>query len=200
MVPAISKLIPLVVMGALAPAALAPTAPAHRSVEVATARASSTGQVNLVLAGGSGPDHIHVSLGADGRTYVVASATALEGGGGPCANPPGNPDELDCEAVAISGIWYDGGEGDDEVAVGRKVPVPVTLRGGPGNDLLVGGAGNDKLIGGTGNDTLIGRGGDDALYGGSGNDVLIGGPGKDTCVGGSGADTVSSCEIVRGIP
>ncbi len=201
MTPALSKLIPLAALGVLVSAAsLAPAASVHGGVSVKTASASSTGQISLVLAGGAGPDEIHISLSADGRTYVIDSATTLEGGGGPCTNPPDYPDELDCEAVAISGIWYNGGPGDDEVVVARNVPVPVTLRGGPGNDLLVGGAGNDKLIGGSGNDTLIGRAGNDALYGGPGDDKLVGGPGEDICVGGPGHDTARSCETIRSVP
>ncbi len=155
---------------------------------------------SLVLAGSSGPNEIQISLSADGRSYLIESSGTLEAGGGPCANPPGDPDELTCEASAISGIWYDGGAGDDVVIVARNVPAPVTLSGGPGNDLLVGGAGNDKLSGGPGNDTLIGRGGNDKLSGGPGNDTLIGGPGEDTCIGGPGHDKGVSCENSRGIP
>jgi Ca2+-binding RTX toxin-like protein len=155
---------------------------------------------NLVLAGSSGTNEIQISLSADGRTYVIDSSTVLEGGGGVCANPPENPDELICEAAVISGISYNGGAGDDVVVIGRDVPAPATLRGGPGNDLLVGGAGNDKLIGGPGDDTLIGRGGDDSLYGGPGDDKLVGGAGEDTCVGGPGHDTGTSCETGKEIP
>ncbi len=167
----------------------------------AQASTSSAGRhFNLVLAGGSGPNELRISLSADGRTYVIDSSTTLEGGGGLCANPPESPDELTCEAAAISGIFYNGGSGDDVVVIGRNVPAPVTLHGGPGNDLLVCGAGNDKLMGGAGDDTLIGRGGNDSLFGGPGEDKLIGGPGEDTCVGGPGHDTAVSCETVREIP
>ncbi len=201
MAPALSKLIPLAALNVLVPAvSAAPAASVHVAVSVRTASASSAGQISLVLAGGAGPDEIHISLSADGRTYVIASATTLEGGGGRCTNPTGDPDELDCEATAILGIWYNGGSGDDEVIVARNVPVPVTLRGGPGNDVLVGGAGNDKLIGGAGNDTLIGRAGNYALYGGPGDDKLMGGPGEDICVGGPGHNRPRGCEIENGIP
>ncbi len=164
------------------------------------ARAGETAGLNLVLAGSGGPDEIQISLSADGRSYQIDSATTLEGGGSLCTNPPGNPDELDCQAVAIRAIWYDGGAGDDSVVVASNVPAPVTLRGGPGSDLLVGGAGNDRLIGGPGDDKLVGRGGDDTLNGGPGRDRLIGGPGSDTCIGGSGQDAARSCETLRQIP
>ncbi len=193
------KLTLLLSLGALA----APLAHAAQAGDPLAVRAEASGAANhfnLVLAGSSGPNEIHISLSSDGRTYVIASSSALEAGGDVCANLPENPNELECEAAAIDGIWFNGGAGDDVVVVGPTVPVPVTLRGGAGDDTLVGGAGNDKLLGGPGSDTLIGRGGDDSLYGGPGNDTLIGGPGEDTCVGGSGLDTARSCEKVREIP
>jgi Ca2+-binding RTX toxin-like protein len=183
-------------------AAVAYAGQAGDSVKVtARATASTAGRrFNLVLAGSSGPNEIHISLSADGRTYVIDSSAALEAGGEVCLNPPGNPDELDCEAAAISGFWFNGGAGNDVVILSRKVLAPATLRGGPGNDTLVGGAGDDKLIGGPGDDTLIGRGGNDWLYGGPGNDKLIGGPGEDRCIGGSGHDVGASCETSKEIP
>ena len=156
------------------------SAPAHAGqagdAVTVTAHASAATpqrQFSLVLAGSSGPNEIHIGLSADGRTYVIESSTALEAGGDVCANPPENPDELTCEASSISGFWFNGGAGDDVVIVGRSVPAPATLRGGPGNDTLVGGGGNDKLIGG---------------------------PGEDTCVGGPGHDLGVSCETSREIP
>jgi Ca2+-binding RTX toxin-like protein len=169
-------------------------------VMAAMARSAPDSNFNVVLAGSPGPNEIHISLSADGRSYLFQSSTPLEAGGDVCTNPPDSPNEMECEAPAINGIWFNGEAGDDVVVVGRNVPVAVTLRGGPGDDTLVGGAGGDKLLGGPGDDTLVGRGGDDALYGGPGNDKLIGGRGTDTCVGGPGRDTARSCETIREIP
>jgi len=59
---------------------------------------------------------------------------------------------------------------------------------GPLPKTLVGTAGNDVLIGGRGHDTLSGLAGNDQLQGGTGNDLLDGGPGIDTMVGGTGND------------
>jgi Ca2+-binding RTX toxin-like protein len=168
-----------------------------------TAQASAsraTPHFKLVLAGSSEPNEIHISLSADGRTYVIESASALEAGSEVCANPPENPDELICGAAVIDGFWFNGGAGDDVMIVGRNVPAPATLRGGAGNDTLVGGASNDRLSGGPGDDKLVGRGGEDWLYGGPGSDTLVGGPGEDACVGGPGQDTGVSCEATREIP
>jgi Ca2+-binding RTX toxin-like protein len=136
--------------------------------------------INLVLAGSPGEDRITIELSADGRTYEIESATPLEVGGTVCTHPEKLPTELLCEAAPIAGFEINTGAGNDTVTLGRTVPVPATIRGGEGDDVLTGGAGADKLIGGPGNDTLIGRGGNDLLIGGPGEDVLIGGPGQNT--------------------
>jgi Ca2+-binding RTX toxin-like protein len=135
--------------------------------------------VNLVLAGSPGDDRITIELSADGRSYEIESATPLEVGGTVCTHPGKRAEALLCEAAPIAGFEINTGAGDDTVTLGRTVPVPATIRGGEGNDVLTGGAGADKLIGGPGNDELNGRGGDDLLIGGPGNDVLVGGPGQN---------------------
>lgn len=164
------------------------------------AAASEGGPVTLVIAGSPAPNHVRVSLGADGRSYLIASSGLLEASGEICTHPEGDPDQLACVATAISGLQFNGGASDDIFIVGAKVTIPATLQGGAGNDKLIGGGGNDKLLGGPGDDTVIGRGGNDWLYGGSGEDRLVGGPGEDTCIGGPGPDTAASCELRRGIP
>ncbi|HVV91760.1 MAG TPA: hypothetical protein VHB53_14800, partial [Solirubrobacterales bacterium] len=110
--------------------------------------------VNLVLAGSSGNDRIRIELSADGRYYEVESATPLEVGGTVCRHPEKRFEVLLCEASAIAGFEINTGAGDDVVTLSSNVPVPATIRGGEGNDVLTGGAGNDKLIGGPGNDEL----------------------------------------------
>jgi Ca2+-binding RTX toxin-like protein len=156
---------------------------------------ASAGSLNLLLAGGPEDNEISIALSADGRSFVIDSVAALEVGGGICTHPEGMPNEIVCEAAAIGGFEVNANGGNDSVIVGKSVPVPVTLRGGPGDDHLVGGGGNDKLLGGAGNDVLVGRAGndwiagsagDDKLVGGSGDDKLLGGPGTNTLLGGSG--------------
>lgn len=159
----------------------------------APVRAKSDGVV-VVLSGASGLDEAHISLNADGRSYVIASPAPLEISGGVCANPPGGPNQLECPAPAVAGFRFNGGPGESTVVVSPSVPVPVTLRGGAGNDLLVGGGGNDLLIGGPGENVLLGGPGDDRLLGGNGDDLLIGGPGYDTCIGGRGEDAAVGCD------
>jgi hypothetical protein len=142
--------------------------------------------LTVVLAGGPDPASIAIKLSPDGRNYVIDSVAPLEVGGSVCTHPEGNPFELLCEAAPIAGFEVNAGPKGDSIILSREVLVPVTLRGGSGDDKLVGGAGNDKLIGGAGDDILVGRAGDDWLYGGSGDDKLVGGSGDDLLHGGSG--------------
>jgi Ca2+-binding RTX toxin-like protein len=142
----------------------------------------------VLLAGGEEANTIKIWLSADGRQYVIDSVAQLEVGGTVCAHPEGNPNELVCDAPSIAGFEVNAGGGEDRVAVANQISVPVTLRGGAGNDMLWGGSGPDKLIGGDGDDRLVGGRGNDTLYGGEGNDVLFGGPGNDVLRGGYGED------------
>jgi Ca2+-binding RTX toxin-like protein len=146
--------------------------------------------LTVLLAGGDEANQIEIELNPDGRTYTIDSIVSLEVGGDVCWHPTGVDNELVCEAAAIAGFEVNAGAGDDSVSVAANVPIPVTLRGGPGDDKLVGGAAADKLTGGSGNDLLVGHGDADSLYGGPGDDRLLGGPGDDRLVGGSGEDTL----------
>lgn len=157
------------------------------------------GPVNLLISGGQESNSIHVSLSPDGRDYAIVSSAPLEAGGNLCDHPEERPTELLCEAGAIAGFEVNVGGGADFVIFTSDIPVPVTIRGGPGRDRLTGGSVSDKIVGGADNDVLTGRRGDDwmlggpgrdGLFGGSGDDQLRGGPEKDTLVGGPGQDTV----------
>ncbi|HEX6754267.1 MAG TPA: hypothetical protein VF093_11875 [Solirubrobacterales bacterium] len=142
----------------------------------------------IVLAGGSEQNTMRIWLTPDGYDYVIDSVVPLEVGGTVCRNAPENPNELICDAPLVAGFEVNAGPKDDKVAVSRPVEVPVTMRGGPGKDLLIGGSGADKLIGGPGGDRLGGRAGDDLIFGGPGSDLLLGGPGDDVLRGGPGRD------------
>jgi Ca2+-binding RTX toxin-like protein len=152
------------------------------------APAHAEGPLTLLLAGGNEDNLIRISLSADGRNYVIQSRVVLEAGGNLCSHPEGRQTELLCEAPAISGFEVNVGGGNDKVVLASDIPIPATLRGGPGNDVLIGGGASDKILGGTGNDVLSGRRGDDWLFGGPGDDHLIGGPGNDQLRGGPGTD------------
>ncbi len=143
---------------------------------------------NVLLAGGAEESRIQIWLSPDGRSYVIDSIVPLEVGGSVCQHPPDNPNELLCHAPMVASFEVNSGSGDDTVVVAKGVPVPVTMRGGSGNDTLVGGDGPDKLVGGAGDDRLSGRGGNDLIFGGDGADLIVGGTGKDILRGGLGED------------
>jgi Ca2+-binding RTX toxin-like protein len=145
---------------------------------------------NIVLSGGGAQNSIHIWLTPDGYDYVIDSAVPLDVGKTICQHPPGNPNELICEAPPVTGFIVLGGSRDDTVTVAGAVEVPLTMNGGPGRDTLLGGSGSDLLIGGAGNDRLGGRIGDDVAYGGPGSDVIWGGAGDDVLHGGPGRDTL----------
>jgi len=160
--------------------------------------AAKTRSTTLILAGSPGPTEIRISLDANRRNYLIDSNRSLEGAGGVCTHSSETSTRLFCRSGAIAGFLFNGGPGDDTVIVERTVDVPVTLRGGPGDDLLIGGRSDDKLLGGAGNDKLFGRMGNDLLYGGPDRDLLFGGPGGDVCNGGAGRDlAASSCDVRR---
>jgi Ca2+-binding RTX toxin-like protein len=177
-------------LAALAAASLIVASASASTAQTRRAVAAAEASVNVVLAGSPGDDHITIELSADGTAYEINSATPLEVGGTVCTHPEKRLEALSCEATAIAGFEINTGAGNDVVTLGKNVPVPATIRGGEGDDVLTGGAGADKLIGGPGDDELNGRGGNDLLMGGAGNDVLIGGPGTDTLNGGSGQNVL----------
>jgi len=166
----------IVALAAIA-AVAAPSAPAKPSLTV-------------LLAGGAEESDINIALSPDGRSYVIDSLAPLEVGGEICVHPEAQPTRLICEAPPIGGFEVNAGAGDDSVVVAGEIPVPVTLRGGPGMDRLAGGGAGDKLVGGAGDDVLVGRSGHDSLFGGPGDDRLLGGAGWDLLRGEAGVDTL----------
>ena len=170
------KRVLLIAITALA-AGTAPPAPA------------AEGAFNVLLTGGPEQNVISVKVSLDGRSYMLDSVFGpLEAPPGICQHREGSENGLVCEATKIASFEVNAGGGDDSVNFAPKVPVPVTLRGGPGDDRLRGGGAADKLVGGAGEDSLSGDGGVDLLYGGEGNDWLYGQAGDDRLVGGLGND------------
>jgi len=155
-------------------------------VAIAATPAAATERLNILFTGGPEANVISIKLSLDGTSYVIDSLGPLEAASGICVHREGKENALLCEAAAIASFEVNAGAGDDHVIVAPKIPVAVTLRGGPGYDRLYGGAAADKLIGGSGNDILYGRSGADWLYGGPGDDVLYGGRGDDRLLGGPG--------------
>ncbi|HVD39000.1 MAG TPA: calcium-binding protein [Solirubrobacterales bacterium] len=109
-----------------------------------------------------------------------------------------------------AGLFLDGGEGGDLLAVEPSVPATASARliGGNGVDTLIGGAGDDSLDGTIGNvwgDAVYGGPGDDALTNGAvldgdgGSDLLIALPCGETIEGGAGVDSVSFARASQGV-
>jgi Ca2+-binding RTX toxin-like protein len=169
----------LLVLATLVVVASVLSASAGAATRVQRVAVAAEHSLNLVLAGSPGDDRITIELSADGRSYEIESATPLEVASTVCTHPEKRLEALLCEAAPIAGFEVNTGAGNDVVTLGHSVPVPATIRGGEGDDVLTGGAGPDKLIGGPGDDELNGRGGNDLLIGGSGEDTLIGGTGQN---------------------
>jgi Ca2+-binding RTX toxin-like protein len=146
------------------------------------------GPLTLLLAGTGANDVFRIALSPDGREYRISSKAMLEAGGDVCWHPEERMNELACDAPSIAGFEVNVLGGDDTVVLESDIPIPATLRGGPGRDRLSGGNVADKIIGGPGDDVLSGRRGDDLLLGGPGDDRLVGGQGNDQLRGGPGTD------------
>jgi hypothetical protein len=98
-------------------------------------------------------------------------------------------DEVEVDAGDGNDL-IDAGDVDGDSGIGVTVSdpgpleLPITVRGGDGDDVIIGGEADDHLYG---------YGGADVLAGGEGTDVLIGGDGTDFCVyttGKAGCDPV----------
>jgi Ca2+-binding RTX toxin-like protein len=139
------------------------------------------------------PDLIH----GDGLTY---SATLADGSSLPPwlnFNPTtrtlsGMPSPGDASTLQLAVTATDQGNlsATDLFALTISGPLPQTLFGTPGDDVLTGGRGDDTLSGLAGNDQINGGEGDDWLDGGTGTDTMIGNSGNDTYAIGESGDVV----------
>lgn len=142
--------------------------------------------------------------GTDSYLYAAPGAAITDGDGpGGCSlllPGPGQYWQATCPAAIVSHLNISLLDGDDRASLvayavptaghldacsggsffgppgslATAVPVPATIEGGDGLDVICGGAGNDLISGGPGNDVLYGQAGNDTLLGGEGNDGLIG--------------------------
>ena len=101
--------------------------------------------------------------------------------------------------AAVKRIEIVAGAGNDSYTFTGTGKIPITFKGGTGNDLFqvtaatgqavaYGEAGDDYLIGAEGHDKFFGGPGADELRGNKGNDTLQGDAGVDTLAGGDGKD------------
>jgi len=99
---------------------------------------------------------------------------------------------------AINRVEVRGLLGNDLLDGSRSL-VPVVLRGGGGNDLLVDSRFSDILEGSTGGDTLTSTSGRDVLFGGQGTDVLDSRGAGAVMMGGTSTLSIAATENVRRI-
>ena len=106
-----------------------------------------------MLAGSPGEDRITIELRPTAAPTKSNRRRRSKSAAPSALIPKKRAEELLCEALPIAGFEINTGAGNDVVTLGRTVPVPATIRGGEGDDVLTGGAGADKLIGGPGRTT-----------------------------------------------
>ena len=215
---ALIGMLPVMVLAALAPAAVA-------AVEV---RKEVFGGQDFVVAVDDDTAS-DVTMVYDDGFFSGAAAIEVRDAGvptaiAPCAMVPGDPlkvrcpgeydgfafngqggnDKLDMTLIAgsltpLHGEAY-GGPGDDTLKAPPTLPAArgqTYMEGGAGNDIIVSGAGANTLKGGDGNDDIRAYEGKDDVYGEAGDDTLrAGGPVKATDIidGGPGFDQIPDSE------
>jgi Ca2+-binding RTX toxin-like protein len=133
------------------------------SIDLAASTGGGDGQADVVVINGTaGRDQVTITLDGSGAVVVRGLATEVV-----IRNFEPALDRLEFNALGGNDVVFAGGT--------PAVLLPLTLRGGDGNDALTGGSGADLLEGGAGADTLDGGAGYDILVGGPGNDVLLNG-------------------------
>jgi len=75
----------------------------------------------------------------------------------------------------------------------RTVAADGSLKGSPGDDVIVADKRNNKIRSGGGDDVICALGGRDRIRAGGGDDRIRGGHGDDRCKGGPGRDRTKSC-------
>ena len=137
--------------------------------------------------GGAGVDETLITAGTANDDMVVntpvGSVTKFHRN-----NAPFDVDMDQVERLSITSF-----SGNDTLATGAGVTIPMTIDAGSGEDTITTGDGADLISGGDGNDTLNGSGGGDRIVGDRGADTINGGNGDDTAVwnNGDGSDVIN---------
>jgi Ca2+-binding RTX toxin-like protein len=166
------------------------------AAQAATAASvSSSPTLGVRFFGSAGPDKVVLSrAGTPDAPLVVFDTAGPITIGANCRPAVGDPTTAICAAPIEAGsvlrrIFISSGGGDDVIAHGASLPIPLDVNTGPGKDVVNGGPGMDLIAGGSEDDLLRGGAGTDQIAGWTGNDVLEGGPGYgDGLNGGPGDD------------
>ena len=146
----------------------------------------------------------HIRLSTDGSNILVTGVMADAPQG--CHFTRGHGAAA-CPIDGADAIELDMGPSNDFVEVLDRMPFPVTVHLGDGEDKFIGSAekdvcfpegsrrnrcigegGDDVCITGSENSDCVGGGGDDYCKAGTGSDGCWGGPGDDVCYMGPGED------------
>jgi hypothetical protein len=194
-------------------AAFAAAAPAAGAATVrAESRIIASGEV-IYTAGPGEENRLRVTFEPD-RTVAVTDSGATIAAGENCesvdahtarchpppSEPPGAPDWV----LGIGYVNASLGDMNDTFTVLAPQAKPLTVDGGPGDDVLHGDAGNDELDGGGGRDELFGGDGIDVLTdgdlsGAGDDDILDGGAGFDDVVSYESRTTIGvTVDLARG--
>jgi uncharacterized delta-60 repeat protein len=151
-------------------------------IDLATDPGTGGSQTRTLVITGDGTDNVitisseagNLLVEADGQTHLIPISVA---------------------GVPLSGIVIDVLGGNDQVAVGSEITIPVEMLGGTGQDVLLGGSGDDRIVGGEDADITYGGAGADTVQGGTGRDVLVGGTGPDRIMGNSDEDLLIDGDV-----
>ena len=127
----------------------------------------------------------HLGLTTDGSSILVKGAMARSGDQG-CRV---TRDTAVCPSVGSDAIELDMGPNGDFVEVNGRLPFPLTVHLGSGEDKFIGGGEKDTCYPeGTRRNRCVGGGGNDVCVTGPKNSDCVGGPGNDYCRASSGSD------------
>ena len=187
------------VLGLTTIAAIAAIVPAGASASTAV-RTGPNGNTLTVTAAPGEVNKMEVHA-RDNYVFVWErnNTDVLNGQPAGCQNYNGA--EIWCPRSVVARVVVDTGDMNDSLVATLDTPIPATLLGGTGNDVLdvkgVGGTISQtpytpSLYGGDGNDEVYGWQLSDILSGGNGNDILGAGAGNDTLSGGAGIDRMDA--------
>jgi Ca2+-binding RTX toxin-like protein len=148
-------------------------------IELAHLRLEKSGNYDLLVKIGDGPDQITLKSWFSNPTYRIDQFEFADG------------TKLSANQL-IETLPIYGSETNDSLT--GNDGVADHLIGMSGNDTISGRSGDDRIEGGDGNDTLNGEAGNDTLSGGLGADTLLGGAGDDIFLfnRGDGADSINA--------
>ncbi|MEY2568718.1 MAG: hypothetical protein QOE35_3247 [Actinomycetota bacterium] len=141
-----------------------------------TKEATGSSEIEIAMDLGAGSDVLRIYGTSSSNHFVLGALGVMLNGDG----------DRDLTSLAgVDAVEVFGGDGNDKISAaggqdtGAPLPVPVTINGNNGKDVVTGGAGFDSLRGGDGDDTLFARDGaaDAEVKGGDGFDKATVDPG-----------------------